>query len=1148
MKNFTKLVGDFYPQIKKLTLIMRLSVLFILITVFSSTASVYSQATRLTVKMENARLSEVFDAIEKQSEFYFFYNRDYFNDDRIVSIDVEKKLVDEVLKELFQGEAITWEIFNRNILLRIPEAPLTTAQQEVMQQQKTVSGKVTDSSGSPLPGVSVVVKGTTTGTVTSPDGTFTLSIPQNAETLQFSFVGMRSQEIPIEGRGTFTVVMKEETVGLEEVIAIGYGTMRRSDLTGAIAEVNQKYLKDMPTTTIDQKLVGQVSGVQVQQLSGVPGGGTSIKIRGSGSIGAGNEPLYVVDGMPYSSSIGQALNPLAYINPNDIKSISILKDASSTAIYGSRGANGVIMITTKRGNYSQTDISVSVVTGFQQVPQKGRPDMMNQYDAAELQREKIAKMIMKRENRIATDRDYPSVILPENLVGEGTDWYDLILQNAFTQDYNISVNKGGNDSRLNFSLGYFNQEGVLRFTGFERFSGKLTMESNIGNSIKIGGSLQPTFISQDRTSTNQNRLDVIGYATWAHPFMVPYDENGELLPYIDVPKTKYHTPWSFPNPLFILQETIQEQNNFRNLGIAFIEWEVIPGLIAKSSLNTIFSARKYFQFVPGTIGGTNSPPKGGTGYSVNQRGDSFNWLLENTLSYSKTYKKHSFSILAGYTAQHNKDEDVNLRADPYSNDLIQTINAAQAIKAWGQSFGEWAMISYLGRLNYSFDDRYLFTATFRSDGSSRFGDKKRYAFFPSIAGAWRVSEESFLANHKTIDNLKLRLTYGRSGNNNIGNYAHLASIGAGSYIFGSNQVTASSIGISNPYLTWEESEQIDAGIDLGLFNNRLSFVIDYYNRKSVNMLLNDIIPAITGFNSQTVNKGNIRNSGVEFSLLANPINKKFNWETNFNLSVNRNKVISLNNNNDPLYAGDVDNHPTHITVVGKPIGQFFGYLFDGLFTKEEITNPEVPKDPSAPLYEGAIRYKDLDGDKILNDILDYTILGNPHPDFTYGFTNSFSYNNFDLSIIVNGQYGGKVINALRQTTDNIQGFFNVSKEWTNRYRNKDNPGDGKHYGVPDGTPSRGHRFSDLWIEDATYLRISNLTFGYSLPANLVKRSGFISNCRFYLTVQNLAMFTKYSGANPEAQSINYSNVLAPGFDMTSYPLSRTASLGFNLTF
>lgn len=1013
------------------------------------------------------------------------------------------------------------------------------------QEGRTVTGNVSEASGYALPGVNVLLKGTAMGTTTDADGKYSIVVPDNG-ILVFSFIGYETLEWPVRGQTVLDVSLAPAVQTLGEIVVVGYGTQRAEDVTGAVSTVNPEVIRDLPVPSIDQKMMGQVAGVQIRQLSGAPGTGSSVKIRGSGSLGAGNEPLYVVDGMPYSAGLSRAVNPLLLINPNDIESVTVLKDASSTAIYGSRGANGVIMITTKKGEYDRTEVNVSSMTGFQQVPEKGRPDLLNQREFVELQRDKINIAIRRAENREATINDYPLEYQnPDQLVGEGTDWYNLLLQTAMIQDHNVSILKGSKESRLNFNLGYFKQEGTLRYTGVERYSSKLGMESAVGK-VTIGASLQPTFIEQSRTRTNSDRGDLLGIANWANPVMKPYGENGILVPYIQSPKSKYHSAWSFPNPLFVLRETTQTQRQFQNLGIAFIEWDITPDLKARSSINTIWSMSKFFQYTPSTVGAPNRPPTPGTGRSANSRGESFDWLIENTVTYNKTFGDHRVTALAGYTTQKNSGNSISVNADPYANDLIQTINAAQAIKSWNQDFSEWSMISYLGRINYAFKDRYLLTGTLRSDGSSRFGIKNRYAVFPSVAGAWRVSEESFLKDHQAIDDLKLRVSYGKSGNNNIGNYAHLAAVNSGSYVFGSQQVTASYVGLSNPYLTWEESQQVDAGVDLGMFSNRLSLVVDYYYRESVNMLLNNVIPAITGFNNQTVNQGNVRNNGVEISLGGTPVAGNFNWNVNMNVAFNRNKILSLNDNGDRILAGNNDANPTHISVVGKPIGQFFGYIFDGLYTAEDMADPDIIK--TAQVYEGNVKYKDLDGDGIINDVLDYTIIGNPHPDFIFGFTNTISYKGLSLNVIVNGQYGGQVMNGLRQTVDNLQGFFNVSQEWANRWRSRDQPGDGKHYGVPKLTPSLGHRVSDLWVEDASFLRVANVTLGYSFPSELIKRTKFMNNCRLYLTVQNLATFTNYGGANPEAQSQNVSNILAPGFDMTSYPLARTASMGISLSF
>ncbi|SFB06743.1 SusC/RagA family TonB-linked outer membrane protein [Algoriphagus aquimarinus] len=1098
------------------------------------------------VSFVEEKLLNVLHEVERQTEFQFTIheNETYLN--KKISVKANKISVEDLLKEIGSQTGLNFQQVNRNISMWL--APRKGEIKDVLTPLEAinVSGIVSDKTGAPLPGVTIIVEGTTSGTVSDIDGKYSIDA-EAGDVLVFSFIGFSQQKATIGNQVEINVIMLEDERALDEVVVVGYGTQKKEDVTGSVVSVNEKTIKDLPVSSVDQKMIGQVAGVQIQQVSGAPGAGTSIKIRGSGSLGAGNEPLYVVDGMPYSSGMNQSLNPLMFIDPNNIESITILKDASSTAIYGSRGANGVIMITTKKGTYNQTSITFSAMSGVQQVPQKGRPNMLNKREFAQLQRDRIDLEVDLRENRAATLEDYPEEYRNlDALTGRGTDWYDLILRDAPIQDYNFNLQKGTEDSRINFSLGYFNQQGVLKETGIERFSTKLGIETDITPNLKLGVSIQPTYISQQRANTNLNREDVLGVSIWANPISTPYDENGNLKPYIVAPQSKFHSAWSFANPLYVLQEMTTEQKSFQNLGLAFLEWSILPNLRFRSSLNTILEASKYFQYVPSTVGGSNRPPTAGTGNSTNTRYNSFNWLVENTVNYDLSFGEHSFNSLLGYTIQRFNSNNINLNASPYPNDLITTINAAQAINSWGEAVNEWSMISYLGRINYSFKERYLFTATFRADGSSRFGSDNRFAIFPSLAGAWRVSEEEFFKDISWIDNLKLRVSYGKSGNNNIGNYAHLANISAGSYVFGNTQVTGSSVGISNPGLTWEESNQIDVGLDFDFFNSRAFFMIDYFKRRSNNMLLEDVIPAITGFNSQTINQGSVQNTGIEIALGGTPIAGEFNWNISGNIAFNRNEVLSLNDNTVRILSGNNDGNPTHISVVGKPIGQFFGFVLEGVYTPEYLSQPGVVNSPQ--VYEGNVKYKDVNGDGFINDVLDYTIIGNPHPDFIFGLTNNVSYKNFDLGVIVNGQVGGQVMNGLRQTTDNLQGFFNVDKDWEARWRSTENPGDGIHSGVPKLKPSWGHRVSTLWVEDASYLRIANMTLGYTIPSSLSEKMKVLKSSRLYFTVQNLAMFTNYKGANPEGQAANQNNTLVPGFDMTSYPLSRTMSLGINLSF
>jgi len=1153
MKNFFDLRVFKHPTLKKLIMEVKIAFLIIVLSVSNLLATdTYSQVAKVTLDLENKSLERVMDEIERQSEFYFIFNQKQIDVHRVVDIQADNKLITDILPELFKGTNVNYAVFDRKILLTTDHmdnsllaiAPITKL------QQVTVRGTVTDlNTGEALPGVNVVVQGTTFGAVTDVNGDYILNVPNASVTLQFSFIGYINQNIALQGRTTLDVNLVSDITQLEEVVVIGYGTLKKRDLTGSVSTINMNSIERLPVTGIGQKLIGQSAGIHIQQISGFPGAGTSVRIRGMGSLGAGNDPLYVVDGMPYSSGFTRNLDVLSYINPDDIESISILKDASSTAIYGSRGSNGVIIITTKKGNYNQTEINVSSMTGVQEVPKSWRPRMMNQREFAEYQQDIISLKIRARENREATLDDFPEIFrYPEQMVGDGTDWLDLILHPGVIQDHKISVLKGSKDSRINFSLGYYDQEGVLRYTGFSRFTSKLTMESNIGKSVTIGGSLQPSYITQDRADTDRHGSDIINSALQLNPAAQAYDENGKLIQYIQAPINKYVTVNSHPNPLFRLRETPRTTKEFQNLGLVYIEWAIVPDLKIKSSLNIINSHSRYFTYTPSYVGGENNPPKPtSTGSSSTQENTSINWLSENTLTYNKTFTDHRVDALLGYTIQKYSSKGINLTARPYPNDLIRTINAAQAISGWGESMEEWSMISYISRINYSFKERYFLTGTIRSDGSSRFGIKNRYGTFPSIAVSWRVSEEEFFENNKVIDDLKLRISYGKSGNNNIGNYGHLALISSGAYVFDNKQVTGSFAGLANPYLTWEESNQFDVGFDFSIFKNRLSLVADFYDRKSVNMLMNDVIPAITGFSTQIVNKGNVRNRGLEITLDGVPVSGKFGWDINMNIAFNRNKVIATNDKNDRILSGGSQwVAPTHVTEIGKPIGQFFGFEVIGLLTAEDMDDPNVAKDMLA--HEGGLKYKDVNNDGKITDLDDCVILGNPHHDFIYGLTNNFTYKNLSLSIIMNGQYGGEIVDFANQMINFTWGRTNLRKEYVNRWRSAENPGDGIHSGPSTDVENWTWKMNSQWVEDATYLRISNVTLGYSVPESWTKQTRFIKNCQFYLSVQNLATFKYYRGFNPEGQSVNKSTTLEPGFDAASYPLARTVSFGVKLAF
>lgn len=1095
----------------------------------------------VSIQVKKALLRNVLDELKRQSGFRFVYTEEIGNIPDI-SLAAKNKTLYEVLRKIEKEKGLRFEQSGK--LIGVLKA--SSGAGDPSQNPGRISGRVIEEQGIPLAGVSVQAKGKngTYGANTDADGNYSISVGPGTYTLTVTHITYQAQQVEVsvesERPVTMNFTLKGKEEALNEVVIIGYGAAKRSDLTGAVTDISAEKLRDQPVTSVDQQLVGRIAGVQIQQVSGAPGAGTSVQIRGSGSLGAGNEPLYVIDGMPYASELDQNINPLSFINPADIKSISVLKDASSTAIYGSRGANGVILITTRNAGKAVNEINVSAYVGVSRIPQKGRPEMMNAQEFAIYQRDRIADGIRSRLNREPVESDYPEIYQNVESLGEGTNWYDLILRDAKVQNYSVDLQKSMDRSRFYLGFGYYDQEGVIYNSSFRRYSTSFNYTFNFNDRIQVDASLRPSYVDQNRVESGVSRDDALSIALWAPPVMDAYDSEGNLIPFLQMPTTSYASnPWSFPNPLFMIENISRKYGELRNLGNLSFQWQIIPGLRFRTSLNTIYNTGNYNQFIPSTIGSPNAVPRAGSATASRSRTSGFNWLVENTLNYDKLVGKHSFAVLAGYTTQKSTSRSLGLTAGPFANDLLETINAAPGITNWSEGISEWSMISYLGRVNYTYDDKYLLTATLRSDGSSRFGVNNRFAFFPSAAVAWRISEENFLKDVQAIDQLKVRATYGQSGNNNIGNYAHLSTVNASQHVFNDKTVSASTISLSNPYLGWEESEQIDLGLDLSLLRERISFTADLYRRRSVKMLLNDYIPTITGFSNQLVNKGNVENKGIELALDASPFRGPLTWNVGFNIAFNRNKILSTNDNSDRILSGSVDGRASNISEVGKPIGLFYGFILDGVYSPEDIANPDVAKYPGATA--GWPRYRDLNGDGIVSEILDYTALGSPHPKFTYGFSSSLAYRDFDFSVSLNGRKGGYIMNGIRQTTDNMQGLFNVGKEWANRWRSPENPGDGIHAAGPQIV----HRVNTLWLEDASFLRITNLTLGYTVPGRLFNAA---KRFRLYVTAQNLLTLTKYKGANPEGQASNVNSTLSPGFDTNAYPVARTFTAGFNVKF
>lgn len=1008
-------------------------------------------------------------------------------------------------------------------------------------QTLTVRGTVKDQHGQPVSGVSITQKGTSNATLSGADGSFSLMVA-DSDTLVLTHVGFNTQEVAVNGKSIFDIRLLSRESVLNDVVVIGYGRQQRKDLTGSVATVSGAQIKDMPVSSIDQKLIGQVSGVHITSPTGAPGGGTEIKIRGSGSIGAGDNPLFVIDGFPVANTSGQSYNPLNMISPDDIESITILKDASSTAIYGSRGANGVVVITTRKGKSGIPSVNVNSYIGAQQVPEKGRPKVLNGTEYAQFRKDIIVDDFASR-GLVATDNDIPEPFRNPSQYGKGTDWYDAVLQRGMINNIDASISGGSENTRYLVSVGRMEQEGVIRYTNFQRYSMRASVESSLGKKIKVGISLAPSGTVQKRNDFNTGFRDVLTRALWLSPIVPITDAAGKRTVFITSPGAI-----GAGNPLNTLEFAGTKAKYFRGLASAFAEYEIISGLKAKYSYNFDYSINSSFVFRPTfVIGETgNQNPNLSIPSSSTANTTTTNWLSELTVNYDKRIgKDHRINALIGYSAQQERYEGYNFNAGNYPDNLIKTINAAAILNGPGAGIEKWSLLSYLARVNYTYKDKYLLTATIRTDGSSRFGANQRYGTFPSAAIAWRVSEEDFLKDIHWISSMKLRASYGRSGNFNIGNYSYSSNISGANYSFGGQLANGRvSTSISNRDLTWETSDELDLGMDLSVFTGRVNLTLDYYNRITTGMLYNSEIPFSSGFGSALINEGKIRNRGFEIGIISNNLTGELTWNSNLNISFNRNMVLALNDKNDPIYSGrSGEGNFTHKTEVNRPIGQFFGYVLQGIYKNQEDLD-KSPKHGSSVV--GSVKYKDVNGDGEILPFSDFDVIGNSQPDFIYGFTNNFGYKGFDLSVVIVGSQGGQLMKTANEFLTNIDGVFNVDRKVLNRWRSPDNPGDGKTP-TTNGARVIYRDVNSSWIEDASYLRIQNISLGYNFNQKLITSSRIFRSIRLYGSVQNLAIFTKYSGANPEA-STDGSSVLTPGRDFTNYPLPRIVTIGLNMTF
>lgn len=1012
----------------------------------------------------------------------------------------------------------------------------------------TISGTVTDEKNATLPGVNILEKGTTNGTTTDAAGHYTLNVQDEKSILVFSFIGYATQEIPVSGRSTIDIALMPTVQSLEEVVVVGYGTVERKDLTGSIGSIGGEALEQLKVTNVSEAMLGKIAGVQVKPYDGTPGKPPVINIRGTGSLSAGTEPLYVVDGFPVSD--------LGGINLSNVESIDVLKDASSTAIYGSRGSNGVVIITTKRGKSGATRFSFDAYYGLQKIAR--RPHYMNaaqQARAAYWGAYNTTKDAGQPTDIYPTDWYMPVPRLAMDYI-EGkttptnpeiwgdkmpdTDWIDLVTRVAPVASYQLSTSGGGERLKFFISGEYMDQDGILLNSNFKRYSLQTNIDGQLSKRLTLRLSLNPSFTGQTGRAPDGTGYNT-GSISNAHAipaFIPPYAPDGS---YFKI--SGYAESGNYLNGLALAKLVQDGENQGIFRGNIAADYKIGDNFLFNVMLGGNFVSSRRMLFVPKESSFHNTNPSGEEWTTFG-----LNWINQYTLNYNKTFGDHHITALGGFSAERSKRESNYMRSLAFPNNLIPYMSATDGIITEGNSdLNEWALISYLARLNYNYADKYYVTVSGRIDGSSRFGAQNRYGVFPSAALAWRISEEDFLQGQDFLSNLKLRVSYGQTGNNSIGNYAALATLNNVLYPLGDSPAAGFVEGrIPNSSLTWEKQSSLNAGIDAGVFSGRLNLTIDYFKTVNKDLLLNVSVPGITGFSNALQNIGEVENSGWEFGVNSvNVAGQRFKWSTDVNLTFSHNKVLGLGPGDAPIISVH------HITKVGEPVGMFYGLVKDGIFeTSEELAQgPLYNPGASNGTHVGDIKFKDFSGpdgvpDGIINSY-DRVIMGSPHPDFFYGMSNTVSYQNFSLSVSLQGVVGNEIFSLTRVGNLRSSWQRKLLAEYNNFWISEEEPGDGETPRAHDEPTGGIREQSTYFLENGTYLRVNNITLGYTLPGTVAQKIG-LTSARVYLNSTNPFLASTTSGYNPDVTRPG--NPLQPGEDNNQYPLAKSLRLGLNLGF
>lgn len=1107
----------------KLWKIMRLSVFFLLLFVAQTFATVtYSQETRLTFKMQGAKVIDILNRIENESQFYFLFNQKMVDVERQVSIEVKNESIDKILSRIFESTNVSYLVKDRQIVL-------TTANPgaNVSEQQKSVSGKVTDSSGSSLPGVSVVVKGTTTGSITDVNGSYSLAnVPANA-ILQFSFVGMKTQEIAVAGKTTINATLVEESIGIDEVVAVGYGTQKKVNLTGSIASVSGKEMIRRPVTNAAAMLQGNLSGVQITQNSGEPGNeGINIRIRGTGTFsGAGVNPLVLIDGVQGS---------LSDLNPNNIESISVLKDAASASIYGSRAANGVILVTTKTGKEGKVSMEYSGNFGIH-TPTKMYELITNSAEYMELYNEArinsgytaVYTQDMINTYRTATDRNlYPN-----------TDWLDLIFSPAPTQTHNLSFSGGNKGTKFDVSLGYVNQKGVMKSFDYEKYNVRVNLSSQVNDKIKFGGNfaVKKGVQTQPRQGSSDTFLAAMSQAPTYGPYLA--DGSGRYA------FKAYDFELNNKNPIAIIEEKVNKNTDSYAISTqGWLDIELMKGLkwYTKAAMNLDISKSSDFRpQVPLYNFRTNAfmtlLDVGGAGLVVRDDQNVYKNLY-SYLSYDKTFGDHKIFAQAGYSMEDNVSEYLQGYRKNYPSDLLRQIDAGSpSVQQANGSKYEWAIMSFFGRLDYNYKDRYLLEANLRYDGTSRMAPATRWGAFPSFSAGWRVSEENFMKSLDLswLNNMKLRGSYGELGNQNIGNYPYQAMLALTSNYSFDNAALSSGVAqtsLSNDGIRWEATSILDFGLDLTALKG-LNVTFDWYKKTTTDILRGSQVTGIVGLNPPTVNNGTMENKGYELSVnYQNDVKSGYfaglNYSAGVNLDHYKNKLVDFG-------AREISGY--YLREEGLEWESFYMIKQIGIFqsAQEVASSPKQYSDATVP---GDLKYLDANGDGKINDD-DRVPISGRYPALNYSFNLSANWKGFDLSAQLQGVSNVKYFVNNWGTIPFVQGAPPTT-DWRNRWTESNPSATMPRIYWGWNSPSRIGRNSSWFLQDGSYLRLKNLTFGYSLPVKATQKFG-IEQLRVYFSGDNLVTITKYPGLDPERGGSG---------SAVNYPQNKIFSFGVNVKF